>query len=1029
MRTTHILRDLVVAALVLGCVDGMHAAADAPRPNIIIIMADDMGFSDIGCYGSEIETPTLDRLAAGGLRFTQFYNTGRCCPTRAALLTGLYSHQTGVGLMMSPRGYDSYDGDLNRRCLTIAEILGTAGYATYMSGKWHVTKQVGHWSGNEQLTSKHNWPRQRGFDRFYGTIHGAANFFNPVSLVRDNQPLDCPRGDYYYTDAISDNAAGFIRDHAALEEVARKPFFLYVAYTAPHWPMHARPRDIAKYKGRYDAGWDALRKERHERMIRMGIVKPEWKLSPRNPEVPAWEDAGHKPWHRAVMEVYAAMVDSMDQGISRIVTALEETGQLDNTLVLFLADNGGCAEGGRNFERSHRSGGTSLHSTVKTRDGRWVEHGNYDHVLPGPEETYQEYGRPWANASNTPFRFFKHWNHEGGIAAPLVAHWPRGIDARGAFRHQPSHLIDLMATCVDLSGAAYPQERDGWAVHPLEGKSLVPAFHGKPIERDALYWQHLRNRAVRVGKWKLAASGDDGPWELYDLEADRTETEDLAAKHPAKAEELKAKWNAWAARVGVVRHDRLRAEQDARRAAERERRRPALVERPPNIVFILADDLGWSELGCYGNTFNETPQLDGLASAGMRFTQAYASAPVCSPYRASLLTGLSPARHGILDFLRPDGDRHLDPYYETLPEALKERGYATGYIGKWHLSGYKSRGAPRELRPTDHGFDEELLAETGGVQSRAIFHPYATDQGVRWLGDLEKRLPGNEYLLDRMSLEATDFIERHKDGPFFLQVSHYAVHCVLKGKDAVVEKYRKKHPPGKSLPNLRGHEREDPDNQWASDHNPHLAAMLESIDDGVGQILGKLDELGLAENTIVVFTSDNGGNLLVTSNAPLRSGKSSLYEGGIRVPLIVRWPSVVRAGSVCRTPTCNTDFYPTFLATAGLELPRRTRYDGVSILSLLKDPAARIEPRTLAWHYPLDKPHFLGGRSSGAIRRGDWKLIEFFDTGQTELYDLAGDVSETRDVKDAHPEIAQDLLERLVAWRNAAVAMVPEGRR
>jgi arylsulfatase len=548
MKRSALLLVVVIGAL--PAIASNPVAAAETRPNVVIMMADDMGFSDVGCYGGEIETPNIDRLAAGGVRFTQFYNTARCCPTRACLMTGLYPHQAGVGHMMGDRGFDGYRGDLNENCVTIAQVMKSAGYATYMAGKWHVTR---HWRMED---SKHNWPRQRGFDRFYGTIQGAGSFFDPYTLTRGNEfivPED--PDDYYYTDAIADNAATFVREHKG-----GRPFFMYVAFTSPHWPMHAKPADIAKYEGRYDKGWDALRAERHRRQIEMGIVKPEWKITPRDPNAPAWEDAELKPWHCRRMEVYAAMVDCMDQGIGRILAALKETDRLDNTLILFLADNGGCAEeyGSHGPERPDPTkemplrpmGPDELQTRMQpavTRDGRPVRTGRG--VMPGPADTYIAYGLPWANASNTPFRLYKHWVHEGGIATPLVAHWPAGIPAErnGKLVYDPGHLIDLMATCVDMGEATYPAELDGHAITPMQGVSLRPALEGKPLERpQPIFWEHEGNRAVREGKWKLVARGAAGPWELYDIEADRTELNNLAEKHADHTEAMAATWEAWA---------------------------------------------------------------------------------------------------------------------------------------------------------------------------------------------------------------------------------------------------------------------------------------------------------------------------------------------------------------------------------------------------------------------------------------------------------------------------------------------------
>jgi arylsulfatase len=539
------------------------AAAAAAKPNLIYILADDMGFSDLGCYGSEIATPHLDALAAGGLRFTQFYNTARCCPTRASLLTGLYPHQAGIGHMVdSKKSGPGYQGDLNRNCITIAQALKPAGYRNYLVGKWHVTPLT----PDRQNPSKHNWPLQRGFDRFYGTIHGAGSFFDPNTLTRDNQFIS-PHADpeyrpaeYYYTDAISDHAVRFIREHT--QQSADKPFFMYVAYTAAHWPMHAKQNDIAKYQGRYDGGYEPIRAARWTKAKQLGLVDPKWPLTPASG---AWADVTDKAFETRCMEVYAAMIDCMDQGIGRIIAELKARGQFENTLICYLQDNGGCAEGmGRGTQRpaTPRADQPTLPPLAKdylqpamiptqTRDGYPVRQG-YG-VLPGGADTYIGYGREWANVSNTPFREYKHWVHEGGISTPLVAHWPKGISARGELRHQPGHLIDLMATAVDLAGAKYPAELNAEHIAPMEGVSLRAAFENKPLPRtQPIFWEHEGNRAVREGDWKLVARGPGGKWELYNLAADRTETRDLASAEPAKLKELLAKWETWAKRANAI---------------------------------------------------------------------------------------------------------------------------------------------------------------------------------------------------------------------------------------------------------------------------------------------------------------------------------------------------------------------------------------------------------------------------------------------------------------------------------------------
>jgi len=425
----------------------------------------------------------------------------------------------------------------------------------------------------------------------------------------------------------------------------------------------------------------------------------------------------------------------------------------------------------------------------------------------------------------------------------------------------------------------------------------------------------------------------------------------------------------------------------------------------PNIVFILADDLGWAELGCYGNTFNETPNLDTLARDGMRFTNAYAAAPVCSPFRAALMTGQYPVRTGITDYLRPNDPKHLATSYVTLAEMLKKAGYATGVIGKWHLTGYTNHGA-KEIGPDRHGFDEVIVSENRGIAGGSYFFPYHFNR------EIQPRLGDKEHLVDRCNLEAVEFIARHKAERFFLYLSHYAVHTRLNGKPELVAKYEAKPGAGQGFKARR--------------NNPHLAAQLESIDQGVGQIRHKLDELGLSDNTIIVFMGDNGGETRVTSNAPLRAGKSTLYEGGIREPLLAYWPDVTPAGGVCDTPVCNIDFYPTFAEAASAAVEQAV--DGVSLVPVLKNARAALGRDTLFWHYPLKKPHFLSGRSAGAIRKDRWKLIEFFDLGKVELYDLANDPGEQHDLAQEKQDKKQELLQALHDWQRQAGAKFPEGQ-
>lgn len=520
-------RLVVALSLLVACGATSRAIAeDAPtttraRPNIVLILADDLGYSDLGCYGGEIETPNLDALAAGGLRFTQFTNAARCCPTRAALLTGLYPHRAGVGHMVADQGYPGYQGYLNDRSVTIAEALRPAGYATLLAGKWHVG------------TAEDRWPRRRGFDRFFGTPTGggvyfqeAADQFRPeVIFVADDEPTRLEPG-AYVTDVFTDHAVSFAEQ--AVEE--GRPFFLYAAYFAPHWPLQALPEDIARYEGRYDIGWDAVRAARDARQRALGLIPDRWALSPRDPEAQPWDETD--PATRADlahrMAVYAAQVDRLDQNVGRLVEALERLGILDDTLILFLSDNGCSAEGGPGGFR--RDDGTPA---------------------IGGADSYASAGLEWANVCDTPFRKFKMSTHEGGISTPLIAQWPNGIARRGEFEPQVGHVIDLLPTILDVAGAGFPTERNGQPTLRPDGRSLVPALNGRTFPREPIFWEHRGNRAVRAGKWKLVAPHDQ-PWELYDLDNDRTEQHDLAGTMPEKVAELAATWQAWADSANVL---------------------------------------------------------------------------------------------------------------------------------------------------------------------------------------------------------------------------------------------------------------------------------------------------------------------------------------------------------------------------------------------------------------------------------------------------------------------------------------------
>ena len=498
---------------------------EAPRPNIVVILADDMGYSDIGCYGGEIETPNIDGLASEGLRWRQFYNNARSCPSRACLLTGLYPHQAGMGWMAAAdMGRPEYQGYLNENCVTLAEVLREAGYGTYMAGKWHVSNDR-----QNQGKMKDVWPCQRGFDRFYGIPGGASNYFK-TTMVNDNEQVPTDE-DFYFTRTVSDSAAAFVRRH----DYNEKPLFLYMAFTSPHWPLHALQPDIDKYVERYRAGWDKLREERLARQKEIGLFGPDVELSARDAAVDAWDSLTPEQQEEFTMRmaIYAAQVDVMDHGVGNIVKALKDAGQFDNTIIMFMSDNGACAEFISSGERK---------------------------AVDGKADTWESYRINWANLSSTPYREYKHYTNEGGIATPLVVSWPKGIPAgrKGTFVDEYGYFADIMATCVDLSGAEYPKKYNGHDIKPMEGVSLVPNFSGNPTGRGLNFWEHEANIAVRDGKWKIVLKTGEGNEfkpeniELYDMEADPVELHDLAATYPERARKMLDEWYKWAERLNIM---------------------------------------------------------------------------------------------------------------------------------------------------------------------------------------------------------------------------------------------------------------------------------------------------------------------------------------------------------------------------------------------------------------------------------------------------------------------------------------------
>lgn len=502
------------------------------RPNIILIMSDDMGYSDIGCFGGEINTPNLDAMAQNGVRFTSFYNTARCCPTRASLLSGLHPHQTGIGHMTNPSekpvqfdlGLPEYSGVLNKNSVTIAEVLKEAGYSTMMTGKWHLG-----------MNERDQWPLQRGFDRFYGLLDGASNFFKPVhprGITLMNDTISITDDNFYTTDAFTDYAIRFISE--SQQDEGNKPFFLYLAYTAPHWPMQAPQEDVDRYKGKYMDGWSVIRENRYKRMIEMGLIDPNWELS--DPDWRDWNSLSNEKKEEMDLRraIYSAMVDRMDQNIGKLTDYLKENQLLENTVIIFLNDNGACAEGGE------LGGGPARQ--LETKEGYFLT-----------------YGGAWANSSNTPYREYKHWVHEGGMKTPFIVHWPNGIpeEETGALIKEYGFLPDIMATFIDLAETKYPEEYKGNRITPAPGKSLLPLLKGQkvPVHDEPVFWEHEGNKAIRLGKYKLVSKWSNGQeynWELFDLERDGTEMNDLASTMPDKVQELSQLYDDWAKENNIL---------------------------------------------------------------------------------------------------------------------------------------------------------------------------------------------------------------------------------------------------------------------------------------------------------------------------------------------------------------------------------------------------------------------------------------------------------------------------------------------
>lgn len=996
---------------------GLLAAETARRPNIVLIVADDLGFSDLGCYGGEIRTPNLDRLAAGGLRYTQFYNAAKCHTSRASLMSGLYPHRTGCELPLTARATRNSSQRIVHSGVSIASVLRDAGYSTYASGKWHAGGQ----------------PTERGFERFFGLLGGACSYFTPAKrLRRDGGRAEIdPEEEFYFTDAITEEALGFLEGH--FHSSGERPFFLYVAYTAPHWPLHAPEEDIARYRGAYAEGWESVRRKRYRRLVEMGIISGDWKLPELEP--PRSWPPGHVAWEQRRMEVYAAMVDRMDQGIGRIIDKIRIRGVLDNTLFVFFSDNGGSQE-----EIQAHFGWVRGVMPEKTRDGRVIRGGNDPSVMPGPETTFQSVGHVWGNVNNTPFRYGKVRVHEGGIASPLIVHWPAGIPDRGGLRHQLTHVIDLLPTCSELAGTKYPAEYQGRATERLDGLSLIPTFQNRALERDSLFFEMGGNRAVRKGKWKAVAReglkselrnrvqlpGEH--WELYDMERDRTETRDLAAEHPEVLRDLTREWERWIT--------------------------AAQPQPEPNIVVLIADDLGYGDLGFlpFAPEDVRTPHLDRLAAEGAYFSNAYVTSPICSASRAGIITGQYQQRWG--NYSLGKSGYGLPATEPTIPKTLKALGYATKKIGKNHFGGGDGS------HPWHHGFDEFLgfdgstkdyvRLSTKDVEQlgrkNASFYTINAGPLTRHSGGRSGKVSfENTYTTDVFAEEAVEYIQRdHQGKPFYLHVAFNAVHHPqYEVNPRYLESWGLRQmmwTPHCGLSPGEWHDKHG----WLGEVDPHgrrrYLACLFAMDEAVGEILRALEEQRLVRDTLVAFISDNGGSQNTYSfNGPLHGHKYTLADGGVRVPMLMRWPGRIPAGTTIETPVLSLDIFPTCVEAAGGRPPERI--DGRSLLPLLEGRQKSARHAALFWDQGTAE------RPDWAIRVGPWKLRHAPGSGPTRnycgasasgrptavrsglvfydyptpsgvlLYNLEEDPGEQKNLADSLPEKVRELAELHARWR------------
>jgi len=933
---------------------------------VVVILADDLGFSDIGCYGGEIATPNLDRLAAGGLRFTQAYNTARCWPSRAALLTGFYAQAVGRDSLPTIDGITLKGGGGQARrpawSPLVAETLAAAGYRCYHSGKWHIDGD----------------PREQGFDRSLDALgRGQSNFFDHEGVREDGQPIE-GGDDFYITDAIGEHAVRCLTDHAA--DHADAPFFHYIAFTSPHFPLHAPQDVIDRYRDVYREGWEQARQVRYQWLRDHGFVKsplsaverelgPPYAFDDVLPGIGPQEVNRPVPWASLTneqqafqslkMAIHAAMVDVMDQQIGQVLSQLQRMNVLDNTLVIFASDNGASAE-------------------MMIRG-----EGHDPAAAPGSRKTFLCLGPGWSTTANTPFRRHKTWTHEGGIATPLIVHWPAGITARGDLRQSMVHLVDVTPTVLEVTGVTPPVEHGGLRVPPMQGRSFAATLGDDRSIHDELWWCHDGHRAVRVGDHKLVAA------------------------MPGRVAELEAAWTRVAKDCVLLATDPDPAAALAEKTTVSETGNPAFG-RAPNIIYVMTDDQGYGDIAAHGNPIVQTPVLDRMREESVRLTEFHVS-PTCSPTRAALMTGRHEFRSGVTHTIHER--ERLAVSAVTLPQLLASAGYTTGIFGKWHL------GDEDAYQPGQRGFDRVFIHGGGGI-GQTYPGSCGDAPGNRYLNPVIRSdgtfVSTQGYCTDVFFSEAIRWMDeaRKGDEPFFCYLTPNAPHAPYDApsgsSDRVLERL--------SSISLRQQGRRSV-NDVAS-----FLAMIENIDANMGRLLDKLDGWGIADDTLIVFTTDNGtaaGSAVF--NDGMRGAKGSPFRGGTRVPAYWRWRGVLPEGVDVPAVTAHIDVLPTLCELAGASLPREVadRVEGRSLVPLLTNADAAWPDRPLFTHLG----RWERGQAADAkfancrVREGRWSLVNDGKQQKAwQLYDIEADPGESTDVADAHPDIVARLTAAYDRW-------------